>query len=1027
MSRHIFKLIDHETNMAGVAVRKADNPPLQDELDQRYAQLPLEFLPNAQQIQQAITEMGIARTPQEFEDSEPLGNNDERTSHGDTAQTYLRRLGTEGALAEGSVRRKYPILDEYNVDATKLPVIRDYTSRQTTLPEHDWRMQTEGQHFDEHGNILPGAIPPVNAVKRLNSMDIHHIGNAGNFGLKPSNDSYSNKEWERFLTGWNDSALQLAQTPILPVNRAGFVSPINARDIRRATAANLDKKDSPGYVGIRGFGAPSDKAFSRTDRNEGREGIYTAPIPPNRLVGIHRKQGLDGQDIKNNLFNSAFDDEDIVQQINLPDNLPKKDFILNQMKIFDMTNDFRRFETQMDTLYKNGELSEEERDAVYDAFERGRKLESQKTREELPKEWNQGSFGFNNPILTDEEKKNYERQVLELLGYQNRDKVDDIQEFLRQGESPVLNPKGVKKAQLPTLAESDLSLDDITSLRFIPSYKRSTFNMPQVMRQNLSSRAWDYDLMDRDGGKPLPGFKEGINFDGYWLNPASRYGAMHGDVTFGGDKGILMGVAEDPHYWRTPEQGAANMSIAGEGFRYGALPKSSFVDLQAGYTPVDAQRALLEWERGQRFEGKSPSEAFDDLAVSFPEVHDVASMLPNVKTPKIWGQPAALTENPFPAQTVAGAFDPSEYKVASEPMDIAMRLLKAPVYDTDIPGIQFVTQGKGEDWTQDENLHGGLPGLWMKEGKTFSPSERAIPLDPSMADSRDINEIEQMTPNHFLEAAGKESMDDGEHYKTLMERAMAGEDMRFVMPRLSEFFPDSPPGHDGRHRMLALRNLGHGDTPVPVSVSEEHIPVQTGEPMDIAFQLLKEARPHALIDNFDLNMLLNPKSSARPKLLRRYFPHATSEDEIPMDELATEREIRRRDTDYFPLTQAQNEYREKEAPPIFANVATDKVSYDPYWQDVMTGEPMEIALQLLKERVSPEAKRHKLEYDKKYESSPERVKYREDLNRERRRRGIYGSHNHKDVSHTEGGKLTLEGEHENRARHFKDKGTLRHE
>jgi len=75
--------------------------------------------------------------------------------------------------------------------------------------------------------------------------------------------------------------------------------------------------------------------------------------------------------------------------------------------------------------------------------------------------------------------------------------------------------------------------------------------------------------------------------------------------------------------------------------------------------------------------------------------------------------------------------------------------------------------------------------------------------------------------------------------------------------------------------------------------------------------------------------------------------------------------------------------------------------------------------------LSPEAKRHKLEYDTKYESSPERVKYREGLNAERRRRGIYGSGNHKDVSHTQGGKLTLEGEHSNRARHFKNKGTLR--
>ena len=91
-------------------------------------------------------------------------------------------------------------------------------------------------------------------------------------------------------------------------------------------------------------------------------------------------------------------------------------------------------------------------------------------------------------------------------------------------------------------------------------------------------------------------------------------------------------------------------------------------------------------------------------------------------------------------------------------------------------------------------------------------------------------------------------------------------------------------------------------------------------------------------------------------------------------------------------------------------------------------EPMDLAMDvLLKDRISPEAKRHKLEYDKKYESSPERVKYREELNRERRNRGIYGKHNHMDVSHTEGGKLTLESEHGNRARHFKEKGTLRHE
>ena len=94
--------------------------------------------------------------------------------------------------------------------------------------------------------------------------------------------------------------------------------------------------------------------------------------------------------------------------------------------------------------------------------------------------------------------------------------------------------------------------------------------------------------------------------------------------------------------------------------------------------------------------------------------------------------------------------------------------------------------------------------------------------------------------------------------------------------------------------------------------------------------------------------------------------------------------------------------------------------------DAQKSEPMNIAWRrIMKERVSPEAKRHKLEYDKKYESSPERVKYRVELNRERRKRGMYGDHSGKDISHTQGGKLTVESEHDNRARHFKDKGTLR--
>lgn len=97
----------------------------------------------------------------------------------------------------------------------------------------------------------------------------------------------------------------------------------------------------------------------------------------------------------------------------------------------------------------------------------------------------------------------------------------------------------------------------------------------------------------------------------------------------------------------------------------------------------------------------------------------------------------------------------------------------------------------------------------------------------------------------------------------------------------------------------------------------------------------------------------------------------------------------------------------------------------PEEQEMLLSEPMDMSWRLLKERVSPAAIRHKLEYDTKYESSPKRVKYREQLNQERRRRGIYGSGNRMDISHTQGGKLTLEGQHANRARHFKNRGTLR--
>lgn len=65
---------------------------------------------------------------------------------------------------------------------------------------------------------------------------------------------------------------------------------------------------------------------------------------------------------------------------------------------------------------------------------------------------------------------------------------------------------------------------------------------------------------------------------------------------------------------------------------------------------------------------------------------------------------------------------------------------------------------------------------------------------------------------------------------------------------------------------------------------------------------------------------------------------------------------------------------------------------------------------------NPKARAKKRAYDKKYHSSPERRKYRAELNAENRKRGTYGNKDNKDLSHTKGGKLVKESRSKNRAR-----------
>jgi hypothetical protein len=64
---------------------------------------------------------------------------------------------------------------------------------------------------------------------------------------------------------------------------------------------------------------------------------------------------------------------------------------------------------------------------------------------------------------------------------------------------------------------------------------------------------------------------------------------------------------------------------------------------------------------------------------------------------------------------------------------------------------------------------------------------------------------------------------------------------------------------------------------------------------------------------------------------------------------------------------------------------------------------------------NPESYKKKLAYDKQRNSSSKQKKYRADLSRERRARGIMGKGG-KDVSHASGGGFKLEDPKKNRAR-----------
>ena len=114
----------------------------------------------------------------------------------------------------------------------------------------------------------------------------------------------------------------------------------------------------------------------------------------------------------------------------------------------------------------------------------------------------------------------------------------------------------------------------------------------------------------------------------------------------------------------------------------------------------------------------------------------------------------------------------------------------------------------------------------------------------------------------------------------------------------------------------------------------------------------EEPRPFAMIPMKHLSEMLNPNSDKMMRLLDKHIPRemltADRAQEV-FNALKREAEIRERDQVYFPLPD--------EHPLTQQSMFRNETKFSPKFQDIMTGEPMDIAFQLLKEdSLDPEEK-----------------------------------------------------------------------
>ena len=896
---------------------------------------------------------------------------------------------------DGSIRPSSSTPPASSEDISALPEsLRQYFSRQSKLPEHMPTLHTPNWQMED-GSIRPGSIPPINAVRRMGTRDIDLMMQGA--GLVPvHNDGVH--DFERNMIPKQEYRFNLDREgetktmdsidgpkEVSPNELGFFVSPNNKIDVGRAQmddGGGFGREIPKGFVGIRGLNTKDDKLQMRppigNPMENNTEGLVQSRIPPSRLVPIKHKEVYPTRD--NILYGQHDDDVQDTGEETVPKNYRNQiDSVINEYP--EVWNDVK-----MPKPLKVGDAK-----SLHNVM--GSNLYENST----PPSW--GDSGRENPMVGVTP-----RAIENVLRKPGGTRLWDFNRGMNRHLEWLKRNKPVKKA--------DVAVD---------SSREAPATLVELQNGDYAGKPEACTLC---GNSPVVA-------GGRWKNPlgnidythhlceqcADQYDVHHSADYYKGENMFIGDVLVKAYLPTLQERGRKLEDQTS--LRW--IPRYHEKTFNANI-PFDKNIGNVNWEQRLRDEKiVAPEGSPHSERVNLPGVYTGSSRKPNKGLHRITGNWVA----PATQQGAMGA------DVSFKDRGLLMAIEGNPDW------WRTVRQGAAQESPAGEGFkYGGFD----KEAYSKIPTPNISPMSVL-------------------------------HYQMALENPMGGEDyaaQQFPdVHELLQQFPDTKTEDIWGPAASLTQNPLLEDIDTKVA----------SEPMSVGDVLVKRQTTLPAFDPMQIESNLQPQNS-NIFIAAKPGNQETSNEELSRlsDEMLSElAELKREHGDFtitsatgnaewdtepsFMLTnvpdsarQSINEIAERfgqdsigvsekdqagadfitpqgEKTDSFEGMAFEE---DPmYSTDFPTGqrltfqngEPMSVGDVLVKERISPEAKRHKLEYDKKYESNPVRVKYREDLNRERRKRHIYGQGG-PDMSHTSQHTIVPEDPHTNRARHFKSKGTL---